>query len=102
MAKDELKSAYELALERLRERDRQEGIEEAKPLTRPQKETIARLRREAEAKLAELEILHRKNLAGAGSEPERLQEIEEHYRIDRARVDSKLESEIARVRRGES
>jgi hypothetical protein len=103
MAADDLKSAYELALERLKQRDRDEGIEESAPLGRAQKEAIARLRREAEAKLAELEILHAKTVAAAAREqPDKLQEIEEHYRIDRARVESKLASDVSRVRRGGS
>jgi hypothetical protein len=103
MAEDRpLKSAYELALERLRERDREEGLEEHAPLTAEQKQEIARLRQEAQAKLAELEILHRKNLQGTGGDPEKLREVEERYRIDRGRVESSLESGIARVRRPKS
>jgi hypothetical protein len=99
MSKDKpLKSAFELAMERLREQDREQGVEGARPLSRRQKEEIARLRQEAEAKLAELEILHRKDLATAPDDPAKLQEIEEHYRIDRRRVESGLESAIDRVR----
>ena len=96
-----LKSAYELAMERLKAKDRAEGIEDERPLTAKQKERIAELRREAKAKLAEMEILHRKNLAAAGSDPVELHKLEEHYANDRARVDSRLESALAKVRRGE-
>ena len=94
-----LKSAYELAMDRLRQKDREEGVEPSEPLDDAQKERIAELRREAKAKLAEMEILHRKDVAAAGSEPEKLRELEENYRIDRARVESRVESEIAKVRR---
>jgi hypothetical protein len=94
-----LKSAYELAMERLRARDREEGRGEAGPLTDEQKEEIARLRGEARSKLAELEILHRKNVAEARDDPKKLAEVEEHYRTDRRRVESALESKIARVRK---
>ena len=97
-----LKSAYELAMERLRNRDKEEGIEDSKPLTGTQKEEIARLRQEARAKLAELEILHRKSLVTTGGDPAKIAEIEGKYRIDRERVESRLESAIARVRRGTS
>lgn len=102
--KDEqpLKSAYELAMERLRAKDKEEGIEDSKALTPEQKEEIARLRQEAKAKLAELEILHRKNLISAGRDPAKVAEVEERYRIDRERVESRLESAIARVRKGTS
>ncbi len=100
MAQDKpLKSAYELAMERLRAKDRREGVEEDRPLTEAQKEEIASLRREAKAKLAELEILHKKNLAGTRGDPAEVQKLEEAYRSDRARIEDRLETKIAKVRR---
>ncbi len=93
-----LKSAYELAMERLRE----QGAAEPQPLTDEQKQEIAQLRSEARAKLAEMEIMHEKERAEAGPEPEKLQELEEHYRIDRKRVESGLESKVTRIKRGSS
>ena len=96
-----LKSAYELAMERLRAEDREAGVEEPKPLTDGQKKEIARLRQEAKAKLAELEILHRDAVTAAGDDAEKLLKVEEQHRIDRERVESRLESAVARVRRGE-
>jgi hypothetical protein len=95
-----LKSAYELAMERLRRKDREEGIEPERPLGEAQKERIAELRREAKAKLAEMEILHRKDVAAVGGDAEKVRDLEEKYRIDRARVESRLDGEISRVRRG--
>jgi hypothetical protein len=95
-----LKSAYDLAMERLRAQDREAGVEDSKPLSKKQKEAIAELRRKARARLAELEILHRKDLATA-ADPEKLTELEERYETDRRRVASSLESGVARVRRGE-
>ena len=101
MPEDEpLKSAYELAMERLRAEDREAGVEEEKPLTDDQKQELARLRQEAKAKLAELEILHHKDGASVLAEPEKLAEMEERYGTDRRRVDSSLESAISRVRQG--
>ena len=93
------KSAYELAMERLRALDREAGVEEHRPLTNRQKRGIAKLRREAKAKLAELEIMHRRNRGATGGDPDKLKELEEHYRIDRARVESRLESAVARIRK---
>ena len=61
-----LKSAYELAMDRLQAEDRKSGVEQAKPLTDAQKESIAELRRQARAKRAEIEILHAKARAAAG------------------------------------
>lgn len=96
---DELKSAYELAMERLRAQDREAGIKESKPLTAAQKKEIAELRQEAKAKLAEIEIEFDKQKTAA-TDPEKLTELEEHYQIDRRRIESSLESQIARVKKG--
>jgi hypothetical protein len=93
-----LKSAYDIAMERLRARDREKGIPERKPLTADQKREIARLRKDAKAKLAELEIMHKKNLASERDDPEKIKKIEEHFEIDRGRIESALESAIAKVR----
>ena len=104
MAEEPLKSAFELAMERLRAKDREAGIEESKPLTEAQKEEIARLRQDAQAKLAELEILHRKALAALTydpTKPDAASTLEERYRTDRARVESRLESAIAKVKKGD-
>jgi hypothetical protein len=101
MPEDEsLKSSYELAMERLKAQDREAGIEEERPLTAKQKEEIARIRQEAKAKLAEMEILHRDALAAGGGDPEEIRKVEESYRADRDRVESRMESAIARVKRG--
>jgi len=94
-----LKSAFDLAMDRLKARDLAEGVEEAKPLTKAQKTRIAELRTEAQAKLAELEILHRKNVAGT-SDPVALAKIEENYAIDRGRAEARREAEIAKIHKG--
>jgi len=94
-----LKSAYELALERLQAQDRAEGIDEPAPLTRKQKKEIARLRQEAEAKSAQLQIMRRDALAAAQGDPEKVAEIEEHFAVDRRRVESSLDASIARIKK---
>jgi len=95
-----LKSAYELALERLKDRDRTEGVAPRKSLTAAQKREIAELRQKATAKLAELEILLRDRRAAAISagDAAALAKVDEHHAIDRRRVQDELESAIARVR----
>ena len=99
MSKDApLKSAYELAMERLRKNDREAGIEESRPLTAAQKKKIADLRVKAKAELAELEILRHKRLEDAAADPVKLQEVEEHEAIDRKRVESRLEASVKKVR----
>jgi hypothetical protein len=92
-----LKSAYDLAMERLRAKDREKGVPERKPLTDEQKKRIADLRQEAKAKIAEIEIMHGKKLQSE-QDPEKIKELEEHLEIDRRRVESSLESAIAKVR----
>ena len=100
MSKDKpLKSAFELAMEKLRESDRERG-EATRELTAQQKQRIAALRQAAQAKLAEIEILHRGKRAEAAADAAALEQLEQHYAIDRRRVESKLESDIARVRAG--
>jgi len=94
------KSAYELAMERLREQDRKAGVAKRQALTAAQKRKIAELRQKAKAKLAELEILHRDHLAAAAHDPDKTREVEEHYAIDCRRVDAELESGIDQVKRG--
>jgi len=101
MSEKPLKSAFDLAMDRLKAKDVAEGVEEAAPLSKAQKNRIAELRTEAQAKLAELEILHRKNVAGT-SDPAALVKIEENYAIDRGRAESRRDAEIEKVRKGKS
>jgi len=54
---DAPKSAYEIILERLKKKDRDDGVEEH-PLSGEQKDRIAGVRQVYEARLAEREILH--------------------------------------------
>jgi hypothetical protein len=99
MSDKPLKSAFELAMDRLKAKDVVDGVREATPLTKKQKDRIAELRSEAQAKLAELEILHRKNVAGT-SDPAAIAKLEENYAIDRSRAESRRDSEIAKVHGG--
>ncbi len=90
-----MKSAYELALERLEsqgiERPREEALSEE---TRAQ---VAEARRQAEAKLAELEILHRDRLKGS-YDPAKRQEEEQNYLLERRRIESDRDRKIERLR----
>jgi hypothetical protein len=90
------KSAYELAMERLRKKDADSGVEE-RPLTDEQREAIAEARRVAEARLAEREILHQSALRGV-VDPASREELDQQYRRDRERVQSDLDRKIAEIR----
>ena len=95
-----LKSSYELAMERLAAKDREAGVKPAAPLTADQKKRIAVVRQEEQAKLAEIEILHRKDVLAAGADADKLAEIERKHQIDRERIESRAESAIAEIRAG--
>ena len=90
------KSAYELAMERLRRKDEQEGIVTG-PLSDQQKAEIAEARQFAEARLAELKILHQSKVA-AIFDPSILEPLEVEYRRDVQRVVDTRERKIAAIR----
>jgi len=92
------KSAYELAMERLRKQDREAGVEE-RAVTREQKEAIADVRRVYEARLAEREILHKSSLRKT-ADPEEREKLEEEYRRDRERLSSERDRKIEETRKG--
>lgn len=97
MSKDKtsgMKSAYELALERMES----QGIERPREdsLSERVREEMAEVRRRAEAKIAELEILHRGRLARLADPAQREEEEQDFQRIE----DDK-DSKIAKLRSGE-
>jgi hypothetical protein len=100
LSDDAPKSAVELAMERLKKKDRDAGVEEERPLTGEQRAAIGEARKVCEAKLAEREILYQAALRQA-ADPETATTLEEEYRRDRERViydrDKKIE-EVRKVR----
>ncbi|HEX5761193.1 MAG TPA: hypothetical protein VF121_18560 [Thermoanaerobaculia bacterium] len=92
-----MKSAYELALERLEkqgiERPREEGLAEEV------RDRMAEARRQAEAKLAELEILHRDALKTQWDAAKR-QEAEETYVRERRRIEADRDRKLEKLRGG--
>jgi hypothetical protein len=99
MAEDKpLKSAFELAMERLRKKDQDAGVE-TKPLTDAQKAAIGEARNLCEAKLAEREVLHQSKLRRV-FEPAERETLEQEYRRDRERLISDRDAKIDKIRRG--
>jgi len=92
-----LKSAYELAMERLRRKDADAGVE-SKPLTDAQKAAIAEARSLYGSKIAEIEVLHQSKLREVQDLAER-DAIEEGYRRERERLTSERDSKIEKLRR---
>ncbi len=93
-----MKSAYELALERLEKQgiERPRGEEFSDAL----REKIADVRSQADARLAELEILHRDRLKGMFDAEARRAEEEEYVR-ERRRIEENRDHKIGKLR-GES
>jgi len=91
-----MKSAYELALERLEK----EGIErpKAESLSEDVRRQIAELRQKAEAELAQLEILHRDRLKTL-YDPDQRQQEEDDYVLERRRVEEQRDRKIEKLRR---
>jgi hypothetical protein len=95
-----MKSAYELAMERLRKQDEEAGVEPAS-LTDPQKAAIAEVRNFYDSKMAEQEVLQQSSLRRTFDPAER-EAIETEFRRDRERLTSERDAKIARIRRGET
>ncbi len=90
------KSAYELAMERLRRKDAEAGITSS-TLSDAQKAEIAEVRSRAEARIAELKILHQSK-AAALFDPAEREAIEAELRRDIERIQDDRERKIAKVR----
>jgi hypothetical protein len=93
-----LKSALELALERLKKKDADAGIE-TRPVTEAQKAAIAEARNFCEAKIAEREVLHQSKLRRV-FDPAECEALEQEYRRDRERLTSERDAKIEKIRRG--
>jgi hypothetical protein len=93
---DELKSAYELAMEKLRSK----GAAEEKPLTDRQKEAIAEVRRVYEARRAEASVLHNQELAKLRAEGDAatLAKAEEQHERQMAALREDEEREVEEIR----
>ena len=96
-----MKSAYEIAMEKLRRQDAERG-ESPEQLTDSQRDEIAEVRRVYGARLAEREILQQAELrkARATGEAEAVALVEESYRRDRARIEEDREAKIRAVKGG--
>jgi hypothetical protein len=96
MSDDAPKSALEIAMERLKKQDADAGVVEHK-LTDAQKAAIAEARSVHEARVAELQILHRGRQLSA-VEPQEIEKIEHEYRRDLERLASDRDSKIKKIR----
>jgi len=95
---DAPKSAFEIAMEKLRIQDKERGEAGPTAMTDDQRQAIAEVRTRFQAKMAEAEILHRANRRKAVEDPDALAKLEEEYQIERRRIEEQREREIAKVR----
>ena len=96
MANEGPKSSFELAMERLRQKDKDASVED-RPLTEAQKASIAEVRQFHTAKVAELDILHQAALAGAASHEE-IERLNDNLRRDKERLAGERDRKIAQIR----
>lgn len=96
MSDDAPKSAFELAMERLRKKDAAEGVVD-KPLSDQQKAEIAEVRQMYSARIAQEDILHKSKLATTW-EPEERMKLEEGYRRDVQRLNDERDRKIEKIR----
>ena len=96
MADERPKTAYEVAMERFRQKDKDAGTE-SRPLTDAQKAAIAEARQLHQARVAEREILHQAALRKAGSHEE-IDQLNEALRRDMDRLATDRDRKIAQIR----
>jgi hypothetical protein len=95
-ADDRPKSAVELAMERMRQRDADSGVVDT-PTTDKQKADIAEARSFHASKTAEAEILHRSKMAGM-FDPDERTKVQDDYRRGLQRLNDDLERKIRKIR----
>jgi hypothetical protein len=93
---DAPKSALELAMERLKKKDVEQGVSE-RSLTDDQKNEIADIRKTYSARLAQEEILFKSKLQGY-LEPEARRALEDNYRRDVERLNHERDRKIEKIR----
>ncbi len=91
-----MKSAYELAMERLNLED----SEDSKPLTDEQRQQLAQLSTRYQAKIAEREIFLKKQLldAEASGNPVESEQIRKQMALEKERLEEEMESKKDKIR----
>jgi hypothetical protein len=92
-----MKSAYELAMERLKAAD----PDSVRELSAGQKQELAEIDRRAQARLAEREIFLKQQItsAEAASQPEEAEKLRLQLRRERTRIEEEREDEKTRARK---
>ena len=90
------KTAYEVAMERLRKKDADAGIER-QVVTPAQKVAVAEIRSLYEGKLAQLEVVFEGQMRSLFDPAER-EAVEGQYRRDRERLNAERDAKVAKAR----
>jgi hypothetical protein len=91
------KTAYELAMERLRKKDEAAGVVQT-PLTDEQKAAITEIRSLYGARLAQADLEHQERLR-ATFDPAVHEALEVEYRRERERLTADMDAKIEKARR---
>jgi len=83
-------------MERLKKKDAEAGIER-RPVSEAQKAEIAEIRNRYEAKLAELDVLHQRDIRDI-VDPDARAAADDEYRRSRERLTSERDARIEKVR----
>ena len=94
-----MKSSFELAMERLRKKDVEEGVV-VRPLSDAERAAIAEVRNFYDAKIAEQDVLHQSAMRGSVDPAER-DVLDQQFRRDRERFTSERDHKVEKIRRGE-
>jgi len=95
------KTSLELAMERLRKKDAEEGVT-SRPMTDQQKGAIAEVRSLYDSKIAEQDILQQSAMNRAlGADPTELDEVARQFRREREHLGSERDAKVEALRRGE-
>jgi hypothetical protein len=96
MSTDAPRTAFEIAMARLKQKDADSGLVE-RPPTEEQKAAIAEARSVHASKVAEFEILHRSQLAGT-FDPSDRQRLEDDYHDQLRRLNEECERKVRKIR----
>jgi hypothetical protein len=95
------KSAVELAMERLRKKDVEQGVT-ARSMTDEQKRAIAEVRSLYDSKIAEQDILQQSAMnSRLGADPTELDEVGRVFRRERERLTSERDARVEKIRQSE-
>ena len=93
-----LKSSFELAMERLRQKDAEAGVT-ARVLSDAEKAEIAEIRNLYEARIAEAQVMHLSHLQKA-LDPASQETLEAGFRAEKERLTRERDRKIEKIREG--